>query len=161
MKVILVVAVLLFASGAFAHQGHHHYPGSEAVAPPISKESEPAISAIRDDYRRRIEQVFRKGCMDCHSGQTHFPWYYKISGIKQLLDSDIEEARQHLDFSDGYPFKSHAPPIEDLDAIAESVQKGSMPPFLYRLAHKGADLTDEEKSAVLDWSEKSKALLKR
>jgi hypothetical protein len=67
-----------------------------------------------------------------------------------MLDSDIREAKHHLDLSDGYPFKSHATPIEDLDAIAESVQKGTMPPLFYRIMHRSDAMTHEEKKAVLE-----------
>ncbi len=159
---LLISGFTTFATVVQAHQGHRHaHPGAEATSPMTQKEGASEIKVIREDYKRRVEPIFQKSCMDCHSGQTRYPWYYKIPGIKQMLDSDIREARHHLDFSDGYPFKSHATAIEDLDAIAESVQKGTMPPLFYRIMHRSYALTEEEKKAVLDWIEKSKKLLKK
>lgn len=158
---LLVSSLTVLSTVALAHQGHHTHPGSEAKGPMTRKDGDSELKVIREDYRRRVEPIFQKNCMDCHSGQTRYPWYYKIPGIMQMLDSDIREARHHLDFSDGYPFKSHATPLEDLDAIAESIQKGTMPPFSYRIMHRNEAMTAEEKKAVLDWVEKSKALLKK
>lgn len=161
-KTALIFAFTVTAPTALAHQGHHHaHPGVKATSPMTRKEGDPEIKVIREGYKNRIEPIFQKSCMDCHSAQTRYPWYHKIPGIKQMLDSDIREAKHHLDFSDGYPFKSHATPIEDLDAIAESVQKGTMPPFSYRIMHRSDAMTDEEKKAVLEWAEKSKELLKK
>jgi cytochrome c551/c552 len=153
-----LVAFFVSHSG-FAHQGHHH-PGPEAKGAMTRNENIVGVRQIERDYSQKIAPIFKKSCMDCHSAQTRYPWYHKIPGIKQLLDSDISEARHHLDFTDGYPFKSHATPIEDLDAIAESVQKQSMPPWSYRLMHSGSAMTDAENKVVLDWVENSKALLK-
>ena len=159
-RTALLFIFTVTSSVALAHQGHHHaHPGAKATSPMTKKEGESEIKVVPEDYKLRIEPIFQKSCMDCHSGQTRYPWYYKIPGIKQMIDSDIREARHHLDFSDGYPFKSHATPIEDLYAIADSLQKGTMPPFSYRIMHHSENMTDEEKKSVLDWIEKSKALL--
>ncbi len=162
MIFVSTVYILLRPASTWPHQGHHHdkdlKPG--ATTPQIQKKDPTGMISVREDYRQRVEPIFKKNCMDCHSAQTHYPWYYKIPGIKQMIDSDISEARGHLDFSEGYPFKSHATPLEDLDAIAESVQKGTMPPFSYRLMHTSLALTDGEKKTILDWAEKSKLLIK-
>lgn len=159
---LLVSGLTVLSTIALAHQGHQQaHPGAEAINPMTRKEGESGLKVIREDYKRRVEPIFQKSCMDCHSGQTRYPWYYKIPGIKQMIDSDIREARHHLDFSDGYPFKSHATPTEDLDAIAESVQKGTMPPFSYRIMHSEAAMNEDEKKTVLNWIEKSKLLLKK
>ena len=163
LTALVLVGLALIASFAsvevFAHQGQAH-PGPAANTQMARKESPSGVSAIREDYRRRVEPIFKKSCMDCHSSQTRYPWYHKVPGIRQLLDSDISEARHHLDFSEGYPFKSHATPTEDLDAIAESIQKGAMPPFSYRVMHRDAAMSDDEKNTVLNWVETSKLLLK-
>jgi hypothetical protein len=161
VAVLTIPGLLAFfvSHSGFAHQGHHH-PGPEAKTAMTRTTDVAGVRQIEKEYSRKIAPIFKNSCMDCHSAQTRYPWYHKIPGIKQLLDSDISEARHHLDFTDGYPFKSHASPVEDLDAIAESVQKQSMPPWSYRVMHSDSAMTDEEKKAVLDWVETSKALLK-
>lgn len=159
---LLTFIFAITSSAALAHQGHRHaHPGSQAKTPMSRKEGDSALRLIREDYKRRVELVFQKTCMDCHSSQTRYPWYYKIPGIRQRIESDIREARHHLDFSDGYPFKSHATPTEDLDAISESIQRGTMPPFSYRIMHQKDGMTDEERKTVLDWVRQSKARMEQ
>jgi hypothetical protein len=150
----------LAAGQALAHKGHEH--GTKTAAPGREQtlgKKESAIQQIGESYKASIKPIFAKKCMDCHSGNTVFPWYYKIPGVKQYINSDIEEAREHLDISNDYPFKSHAKPIEDLEAIREDTEEGSMPPLIYRIAHRDSKLTDNEKKAILDWVKQSKALL--
>lgn len=160
---LFLAVVILSPLGVYSHQGEAHkkHPSPEAHNSMTKKDDNAGIKLIQGDYKRRIEPLFKKSCMDCHSAQTNYPWYHKIPGIKQMIDSDIEEARHHLDFTDGYPFKSHASPEEDLDAIAKSVEEKTMPPFSYRLMHLDAAFTDEEKKILLNWVEKSKPLLKK
>jgi hypothetical protein len=117
------------------------------------------VQAIGAAYREKIEPIFKDKCMDCHSAHTVYPWYHQIPGVKQFIDSDIAEGREHLDFTDGYPFKSHATPQKDLDAIAEEVTEGDMPPLMYRLMHRGTGVTDSERQIILDWVKNSKELL--
>ena len=152
---------LITACGPFAeaHQGHHHLSPEPNAVPSPQPEHERNARAIQLDYQNRVAPIFEKACMDCHSSRTQYPWYSKIPGIKQMIASDIEEARSHLDFSNGFPFMSHASLVEDLDAIAKSIKDGSMPPFSYRIMHSGTALSAEEKEHVLDWVARSKPLL--
>ncbi len=98
--------------------------------------------------------------MDCHSQHTRFPWYYALPIAKQWINHDISEANEHIDMTGDFPFKSHATPIEDLQAIRDSVNDGSMPPFGYRIFHSGSSLSEAEKRAVIDWANEGEQLLK-
>lgn len=155
---LLMITIIISVD---AHEGHaHKHPGPESKNPSIRQAGSEATKFIQVDYQHRIEPLFKKACMDCHGNQTSYPWYYKVPGIKQMIDADLEKAKHHLDFSKGYPFKSHASPAEDLEAIAKSIQEGTMPPFSYRLMHSQTTLSREEKKIILEWIEKSKVLLK-
>lgn len=68
-----------------------------------------------------------------------------------MMDGDIKEAKDHLDFSSDFPFVSHATPAEDLEAIQEEVAEDEMPPLRYRLMHPSSKLTSEEKEIVNHW----------
>lgn len=107
-------AVLLFfiCQNAFAHGGIDHSKAT-VVTVPVDKDKE-VIALISADYKSKVEPIIKAKCFDCHSGQTHYPGYYKIPGIKYFIDSHIAEAKSHLDFSNGYPFISHVKPQEDL-----------------------------------------------
>lgn len=154
---ILFLALSLGASiGAFAHKGHGH--GQAPAESPIGSGAEKAaFTKINTDYLNRVKPIFQKSCFDCHSDQTRYPWYHQVLGIKQLLDRDISEAKKHMDMSGDFPFQGHGTPPEDLEAIADVVSKGSMPPFRYRLMHPGSKLSESERSVVLEWVKESRA----
>jgi hypothetical protein len=77
-----------------------------------------------------------------------------------MIDSDIAEARKHLDMSDGFPFGGHGKPADDLVAISEEVLEGEMPPMSYRFMHWSAKPTDSERDSIVAWVERSLASLR-
>ena len=117
------------------------------------------FDAINSSYQVTVKPIFQTKCFDCHSNQTRWPWYHSLPGIKQLLEQDAAEGREHLDLSDDFPFGGHGSPIEDLDAIDKTLKDGSMPPWKYKLMHRSSRLTAEEKQIILDWINKSKSLV--
>lgn len=152
-----MVLTFCFSTAAWAHKNHHH---GEKASADVKKKSAEALIQIREEYKRRVAPIFERSCMDCHGSHTRYPWYYKIPGIKQKIDSDINESKEHLDMSDGYPFKSHESPIDDLEEIAESIEKGEMPPLLYGLMHRDSALSENEKKIISDWVKSSVGLLR-
>lgn len=159
---------------AFAHQGHHHSESSASATPHgehadnhqegalhVEKEKQIQYARINEMYVAKVKPIFQKKCMDCHGGESKFPWYHHIPGIMQAIDADVRESKEHIDLSGGFPFKSHASPEEDLDACREIAQKGSMPPLGYRLLHWDSKLTDEDKKAILEWVDQAQKELKK
>ena len=146
-----IVLLCLISSMSHGHEGHaHKKPLNRAL-----------LNSINSSYLRDIKPIFQRSCFDCHSSQTQYPWYYKLPGAKQLIDSDIEEARKHLDMDNDFPFVSHATPIEDLQAIKKTTKEASMPPFRYRVLHKNSSLSMEDKKIILDWADNSLILLQK
>ena len=81
-------------------------------------------------------------CFDCHSNQTVWPWYSNIAPISWLIQRDVDEGRDHLNFSAWRPDEgSHA---------AFTVSSGQMPPATYLLAHPEANLSAADKAAFVD-----------
>jgi hypothetical protein len=155
----LLVLSALLALPALAHKGHHHGEAPSSASVKVPEGQGGAIERVNRAYLSRVKPVFQKSCFDCHSNQSVYPWYYKVPGAKQLIDSDIAESKEHLDFSHDFPFAGHGTPAEDLQAIADSIQEGDMPPFRYRVFHPSSKLTDEDKKTVLDWVAESQAVL--
>lgn len=114
---------------------------------------------INSEYLQNIKPIFKRACFDCHTGQTSYPWYYNVPIIKQIIDSDIKNAKKHLDFSNDYPFQSHDTPINDLKEIKNSINKGKMPPWDYKFMHSDSMLSDFEVSEINKWIDKSLILL--
>lgn len=161
MKTLLILTYIVIASGGitYAHQGHHHH---EEVPLTHSEEEVRAtkLKIIGDSYRARVKPIFQKSCFDCHSNQAAYPWYYKIPGAKQLIDSDIKESKEHIDLSNDFPFKGHGTPDEDLKAIVDEVEKNDMPPFRYRIMHPSNKLSDQDKKTIINWATEGIAILK-
>src|SRR3989338_8759883 len=122
----------LLSLGAQAHETAH---GSRRPTNTVAL-SPTALTAINRDYVQNVRPIFAQKCFDCHTGQTRYPRYYSLPGVKQLIDRDIREGRKHLDVSDDFPFKSHATPQEDLEEIAEVVKENTMPPWRYWVLHR-------------------------
>lgn len=152
---ILGSLILSFALPmAFAHKGEDHGKKEEAP-PPIEPSEDATLKTINEAYLKDVKPIFQKSCFDCHSNSTQYPWYSSLPGAKQLIRNDVNEAKTHLDMSVDFPFKSHVSPKEDLEAIRDSVQEGSMPPFRYRILHWASALDAKEKAAILNWTENS------
>lgn len=82
-------------------------------------------------------------CYDCHSNLTDWRWYASIAPASWLVQNDVEEGRDALNFSEwdrGQP---------DLGELVEQVNGGEMPPSKYTLIHSGAGLGAEEKKQLV------------
>lgn len=162
MKLTFILMLLLYGTQVWSHgkekhgespvkkveETHHDTIEMKKVAESINLE-------INEAYLREVKPIFKKSCFDCHGSVVNYPWYYKIPGVKQMIDSDIREAKKHFDFSEDYPFKSHDSQLNDLKSISKAVKDGAMPPFDYSLMHNNSKLTDQEKSIIETWIKQS------
>jgi hypothetical protein len=140
-----------------AHENHGH----SAVEPDSkNKDSNERTQEINRLYLNSVKSIFQKSCFDCHSSQTKFPWYSNLPGAKQLIASDVAEAKKHLDMSSDFPFQGHGTPEEDLIAIRKEVLDGSMPPFRYRILHPSSKMSEDEKRRTIEWIDASLKILR-
>jgi len=162
LKLILVISFILGGTNVWGHgeKDHSQKETKSEVLFVETDKSAPNYRVINEQYLKTVKTIFKRSCFNCHGRITHYPWYYKIPGIKQLIDHDIREAKEHLDFSNDFPFKSHETPLEDLKAISTTLKDESMPPFRYRMMHGESKLTKEEIQKVERWIKKSRELLK-
>jgi hypothetical protein len=125
----------------------------QAVRPPVLQE--PAW-----DTPQTRELVIR-ACFDCHSSETHWPWFTKLPFSSWLAVFDTARGRSHLNFSEwglhtgeeGHD-EEHVHGHEE----AEAIDSGEMPPRSYLLLHPEAVLTDGEKQQLIDGLIKSLTL---
>ena len=103
--------------------------------PPVRAEPQWDSPATRD--------LARRACFDCHSNETRWPWYSWIAPMSWLLQRDVEEGREHMNFSE-WDRKQ-----EDAHEAPEMAEKGEMPPWFYLPAHPEAKLTAEEKAQLV------------
>ncbi len=91
----------------------------------------------------RTGELARRACYDCHSNETVWPWYSSIAPASWLIAKDVDEGREHLNFSewDG--------PNEGLDEVIDMVESGEMPLSRYVVLHRNAALTEPEKTELI------------
>ena len=155
---MVVVTFLFLRMNLWAHGGKDH--SKENKQKTSVKKLKDKYTVVNKAYIQKVKPIFKRSCFDCHGNTTKYPWYYKIPGIKQLIDSDISEAKVHLDFSNDFPFKSHETPLKDLNAILKAVKDESMPPFRYRILHGDSKLSKKEIKEIENWIKNSKEILR-
>ncbi|MEW5702608.1 MAG: heme-binding domain-containing protein [Candidatus Zixiibacteriota bacterium] len=162
LSVLLISAALSAAVLAQTRESGRVAADTAAIDSPTGSAVESGLdsvySAIQTGFAD-VRPIFERGCFDCHSTKTHYPWYYRLPIVKGQIDGDIRQARRHLDMTNGFPFQGHGTPADDLSAIREEIDSGDMPPLGYRLFHWNAKPNAAEAQAIDAWIERSLALL--
>lgn len=115
---------------------------------PVERTNPPVQSDI--DAPQNIKEILKKACYDCHSNETEWAWYTKIAPISFLSVSDVEGGRKHLNFSEWGSYTGKEDKLKE--EIWEEVREEQMPPWMYRVTHKAAKLTPEEKNILRNWA---------
>jgi hypothetical protein len=92
-------------------------------------------------------------CGDCHSSETHWPWYAHVAPLSWVITDDVNEGRRHMNFEDWEAQEDPKQANDRLIDICEEVQKKGMPPFSYRLVHKALLLKTQEIVSICSWSQ--------
>ena len=130
-----LVLVVLLVAVQFVPYGRSH------SNPPVAKE--PAWDSPR------TRELAARVCFDCHSNETHWPWYAHVAPASWLLQSDVEEGREHLNFSEFDRTQRHA------DEAAHELEEGEMPLWFYTPLHLGARLDEAETKELVAGFEKT------
>jgi len=85
-----------------------------------------------------------RACFGCHSNETKWPWYSSVAPISWLVQHDVDEGRQVLNFSTWGTGRGQRG-----EEISESIWEGQMPPAQFLLTHPEARLTDAEKQQLI------------
>ena len=94
-----------------------------------------------DSPQTRVLAV--SACFDCHSNETVWPWYSNVAPISWLVQRDVDEGREEVNYSEW-----NRP--QEGEESAETVREGEMPPRTYLLTHPEARLTDAQLTALAD-----------
>jgi len=103
------------------------------------------------DVPPAVDAILDRACNDCHSNDTHWPWYSNVAPVSWMVVKDANEGREHLNFSEWASFQPddarHA-----LKEICEEVQKGAMPMKEYTWTHRDARLSQSDISTLCGWT---------
>ena len=106
-----------------------------------------------------VLQIFERSCQNCHSEKTEWPWYSYIAPIGWFIEKDVEQGREHMDFSrwDEYDRASQRDILTRMSAVLRSRQ---MPLPRYLILHPGSKLSDGDIAMIDDWTQKERLRLK-
>ena len=92
----------------------------------------------------RAAAIAESSCAACHSNTTSWPWYSYVAPASWLVQRDVLEGRDELNFSTWDRDDGEA------DDAIETIVEGSMPPLRYVLMHPSAGLSQEETQILVD-----------
>lgn len=88
----------------------------------------------------------QRACFDCHSNETVWPWYSNYAPVSWLVQRDVDEGREKLNFSEWGTGRRERRETEE---VREVIERGEMPPRIYLLQHPDAALTKEETAQLI------------
>jgi len=106
-----------------------------------------------------VSAVLERSCFDCHSNQTHWPWYTNVAPVSWFVADHVHDGRRALNFSEfaSYPVRKQAHALKE---ACEQVEEGEMPLSTYTLIHRGAKMSDADKKLVCDWAKQESGRLR-
>lgn len=129
LRWIGITVAILFILVQFAQPNKSNPPIDQAMTIAAQAEFTPPVS-----------RLIKASCFDCHSNETHWPWYSYVAPVSWLVADDVATGRNHLNFSEwGKYTKSKR--VVKLGQIYEEVSKGSMPIPKYLYMHGNARLS--------------------
>jgi hypothetical protein len=94
-----------------------------------------------------------RSCGDCHSNQTHWPWYSGVAPLSWVITDDVNEGRRNMNFEDWEALGDGKKANDRLIDICSEIKQKGMPLFSYRIFHRRTRLNDQEISSICAWSE--------
>jgi hypothetical protein len=141
-KILLVIVIILVAI-QFIRPSRNVAPEGAVQANDINK-----TVAVPAD----VQKILEVSCYDCHSNNTHYPWYTNIQPVGWWMQNHVNEGKHRLNFNE---FTTYNEKQKDrkMKGVAESVENGSMPLPSYLIIHKDAKLSDDQKKRLIQWAE--------
>jgi hypothetical protein len=140
-KKILLVLLIVLIIIQFIHPARNNATGEQPHN--ISKEY-----TVPTD----VQTILNKACMDCHSNNTRYKWYFKIQPTDWWLTHHINDGKEELNF-DEFTDKPIRYKYHKIQSITNQIKKGEMPLDSYLWIHKDARLTDQEKNILTTWAD--------
>ena len=115
---------------------------------PFGKDHQnPPVGAVATFDSPATQTLVANTCYDCHSDQTKWPWYSNIAPVSWLIQRDVNEGRQNMNFNQ---WSSNSLVSQELfGAAAQAVSEGKMPPFYYVWLHPTANLSTTARNQLV------------
>ena len=127
-RVLIGAPILLLGIQAIPYGRNHTNPPTR-------------VEAAWDSPKTRELAV--RACFDCHSNDTVWPWYSHVAPFSWLIQGDVDEGREKLNYSEWNRPQEHA------RQSAKMVREGRMPQWYYAAIHPQANLSSNETQALI------------
>ena len=124
---------------------------SRETSPQESAAEQDSLFARINERFQAVRPMLERSCFDCHSQSTKYPWYHKLPLIGGMMDDHISEGREHLDMTEGFPFKGKEDGLTLLREIKEEIEDDEMPLLSYRLLHWGRLIEGKQRDSLFAW----------
>ena len=118
---------------------------------PVDQSNPPVTAQAEAQTPSNVKVILKRSCYDCHSNETHWPWYSRIAPMSWLVTHDVQDGREHMNFSTW----ATLPPnelVEKMEEVWEEVEEGEMPLWFYLPMHPEARLSDEDRAVLRSWA---------
>jgi hypothetical protein len=139
LRIVLVILLIVFV-------------GIQFIRPAKNVSEEIGANDITATYHipEEVHQMLKVSCYDCHSNNTHYPWYWQVQPVMWFMNDHINEGKRHLNFSE---FSSYAARrrYKKLKEISQEIKSGDMPLRSYTIIHRNAVLSTAQKMSIENW----------
>lgn len=122
-----------------------------------TKNIDTSSAAVKNDISNiitipaNVQVILQTSCYDCHSNNSHYPWYANVQPIAWWLNHHIEEGKHEINFNEFANYKLRRQ-YRKLQEIVDQVKEDEMPMGSYTLIHKNATLSAEQKNTLINWA---------
>lgn len=108
-----------------------------------------------------VNVILKNACNDCHSNSTTYPWYSNIQPLGFWLDHHVNDGKKHLNFST-FTKLPIAVQNHKLEEVIEQTEEKEMPmpSYTYLGLHSNANLSEEQRTLLINWAKGEMAKLK-
>lgn len=139
MRTILIWLALALGGMFFALQF-----APSPVQPLVRSTTDPRVH-LQIAGHPEVGAILDRSCKDCHSNQTHVPWYGYVAPMSWMVSQHVNQGREVLNFSD---WDSRQPTANEMEELCGAVSSGSMPLRSYTLIHREAILSKRDVDTI-------------
>ncbi|MDA3907907.1 MAG: heme-binding domain-containing protein [Sulfurimonas sp.] len=119
----------------------------------VDKTNPPVDESISLKAPNEVMSILKKGCYDCHSNETKWPYYSDIAPVSFFVASHVNKGRKAMNFSVWNKIDSKIK-HKRLKRAVITVNNGIMALPSYISAHDEAKLSKGEKEIITTWFKK-------
>ena len=105
-----------------------------------------------------VKTLLDRSCVDCHSNNTHWPWYSRVAPVSWFVIDHVNNGRTELNLSEWGRYDKRQQ-SHNLDDMCELAREGDMPLSSYTPLHPGSKLTADDVKTLCDWATAEQARL--